>query len=137
MSETDDDEEFLDKMYINQNYGTSKEKDEHVKKLLEKMQETDKLNPMTEEEKKEEEMEVNAYEQILKEGEEMRGEIGQVYKLFNTVCQASSEQILRYLEPALYRNQEVLPLWASGHNVLMPEQVPKCQRCNQPRFFEL
>ena len=33
-SETDDDEEFLENMYVQQNYGTSKDDEKHVKELM-------------------------------------------------------------------------------------------------------
>ena len=63
--------------------------------------------------------------------------MSQVYKLFNTVCQANKDQILRYLQPSLYQKQEVTPLWAGKQNMLDNENVPKCPRCNKSRQFEL
>jgi hypothetical protein len=41
------------------------------------------------------------------------------------------------MEPALYRKESILPLWASNKNILPTENIPACSHCKQPRTFEM
>lgn len=135
MSETDDEEEYLEKMYILENFGQTKEKEKHAQDLLQRYQKAEE-EEVDQELKEEEKKEVNSYQEVLDEANE-KSEISQVYKLFNTVCQSSKHQILRYMQPSLYRGQELIPLWASTNNVLPTDQVPVCPRCKKARTYEL
>lgn len=134
MSETDDDEEYLEKMYITQNFGNKKGDDKHAKELQEQYEKEEGKDPsgLNEEEKEE----VDAYQTVLGEAQE-KNDLTQVYKLFNTVCQSSSNQVLRYMQPSIYRDLQVTPLWASANNIVKFENVPVCPHCNKPRNFEL
>ena len=113
-SETDDDEEFLENMYVQQTYGTGKNDEKHVKELMSRFEKQDQNQQPS----KEDMDEVKGLESVADESN-IQNEMTQVYKLFNTVSNANPDQILRYFEPATFSNKAVItPLWASTNNTL-------------------
>ena len=41
------------------------------------------------------------------------------------------------MQPASYRGQDLIPLWAGNKQSLKNEDVPKCERCKGDRQFEI
>jgi hypothetical protein len=57
-------------MYVSSSFGTGKKEEKHANDLLKRFQGEEQANPLTEEQKDEEKLEVQAYEAILADANE-------------------------------------------------------------------
>jgi len=127
-----EDEDALETLYIKHNFGTGKNDQDHAMNLLNRFNQDQGEDNVDGEDEKD----VDALEAMLKDQDDTAG-VTDTYKLFNLICKENPHQILRYLQPALYRNHPIQPLWASDKGILNNKDVPKCPHCGGQRQFEM
>lgn len=106
-SDVDEDGDLVENLYSVQNFGTGPNDDKHALNLLKRFQQSQKeeaeiTKDLPEDQKFAKDTDASNLESINEENN-LKNDISKTYKLFNYVCQQNKDQILRYLNPTIYR----------------------------------
>ena len=116
-SDIDEDGELVDTLFAVQNFGTTKDDEKKAAAMLKRYEAAEEeyanIEKNESEETKFQAKGDDNLEELNKEANE-KNDITTTYKLYNYVNQENKGQILRYLQPSIFREYSFIePLWAS------------------------